>query len=48
MTTAAAPLKEDEYDDPSAVKVVVNQKGKHSISRAPSFRIREMNFPCRL
>lgn len=27
MTTAAAPLKEDEYDDPSAVKVVVNQKG---------------------
>lgn len=26
MTTAAAPLKEDEYDDPSAVKVVVNQK----------------------
>ena len=28
MTTAAAPLKEDEYDDPSAVKVVVNQKGE--------------------
>ena len=27
-TTAAAPLKEDEYDDPSAVKVVVNQKGE--------------------
>lgn len=28
MTTAVAPLKEDEYDDPSAVKVVVNQKGE--------------------
>lgn len=28
MTTAAASLKEDEYDDPSAVKVVVNQKGE--------------------
>ena len=28
MTTAAAPLKEDEYDDPSAVKVVVNQTGE--------------------
>lgn len=28
MTTAAAPLKADEYDDPSAVKVVVNQKGE--------------------
>lgn len=28
MTTVAAPLKEDEYDDPSAVKVVVNQKGE--------------------
>lgn len=28
MTTAAAHLKEDEYDDPSAVKVVVNQKGE--------------------
>ena len=28
MTTAAAPLKEDEYDDPSAVKIVVNQKGE--------------------
>lgn len=28
MTTAAAPLKEDEYDDPSAVKVIVNQKGE--------------------
>ena len=28
MTTAASPLKEDVYDDTSAVKVVVNQKGE--------------------
>ena len=26
MATVAAPLQEDEYDDPSAVKVVLNQK----------------------
>ena len=41
MTTAAAPLKEDEYDDPSAVKVVVNQKGEalyFSISLIPYTR----------
>lgn len=28
MVTAATPLKEEEYQDPSAVKVVVNQKGE--------------------
>lgn len=28
MATVATPLHEDEYDDPSAVKVVVNQKGE--------------------
>lgn len=28
MATVATPLKEEEYDDPSAVKVVVNQKGE--------------------
>ncbi len=27
MATVATPLSEDEYDDPSAVKVVLNQKG---------------------
>ncbi len=28
MATVATPLAEEEYDDPSAVKVVVNQKGE--------------------
>ncbi len=28
MATVATPLSEEEYDDPSAVKVVVNQKGE--------------------
>ena len=28
MATVATPLHEDEYDDPSSVKVVVNQKGE--------------------
>lgn len=28
MATVAAPLREEEYSDPSAVKVVVNQKGE--------------------
>ncbi len=28
MATVATPLSEKEYDDPSAVKVVVNQKGE--------------------
>lgn len=28
MATVSIPLKEEEYDDPSAVKVVVNQKGE--------------------
>lgn len=28
MATVATPLRKDEYEDPSAVKVVVNQKGE--------------------
>ena len=28
MVTVATPLKNDDYEDPSAVKVVVNQKGE--------------------
>lgn len=28
MTTVATPLHEEDYDDPSCVKVVVNQKGE--------------------
>ena len=28
MVTAATPLKKEEYQDPSAVKVVLNQKGE--------------------
>lgn len=28
MATVATPLRKEEYDDPSAVKVVVNQKGE--------------------
>lgn len=31
MVTVATPLKNDDYEDPSAVKVVVNQRAKHYI-----------------
>ena len=34
MATVATPLHEDEYDDPSSVKVVVNQKGEDGVLRA--------------
>lgn len=40
MATVAAPLQEDEYDDPSAVKVVLNQKDEAMYFRAPSSRTR--------
>lgn len=36
MATAATPLLEEEYDDPAAVKVVVNQRGEALyFSRSP-------------
>lgn len=31
MATVASPLQQDEYEDPSAVKVVLNQKMKPCI-----------------
>lgn len=48
MTTAAAPLKEDEYDDPSAVKVVVNQKGEALYFSRSLIPYPRNEFPCRL
>ena len=40
MATVAAPLQEDEYDDPSAVKVVLNQKDEAMYFSRSLIRIR--------
>ena len=39
MATVAAPLAEEEYQEPSAVKVVLNQRDEPCIFHGPSFRI---------
>lgn len=40
MATVAAPLAEEEYQEPSAVKVVLNQRDEAMYFHGPSFRIR--------
>lgn len=42
MATVAAPLTEEEYHEPSAVKVVLNQRDEAMYFHGPSFRIRGM------